>query len=105
MPDQVDHARREALQVLTEAESEFGGSIVLSRERQKLTAALGRNDLARQAAKEIATLTPRTAWEHHAIGRSLLGSGQYDRAAKQLRQAVDHDPGAFWPNFYLGICA
>jgi tetratricopeptide (TPR) repeat protein len=104
-PDQIDQARREALQVFAEAEREFGTSIVLSRERQKVAAALGRDDLASQAAQQVAALTPQTAWEHYAIGRSLLRAGQEERAANQFRQAVDHDPQEFWPNFDLGICA
>jgi serine/threonine protein kinase len=104
-PEQVDQTRREVLLVLSEAEREFGSSIVLSQQRQRVAAALGLRDIARRAEEQMAALTPRNAWEHHAIGRSLLRSGEYDRAAKEFRQAVEHNPQDFWPNFYLGICA
>jgi len=48
--EQRDQARREAPEALTQAEAEFGSSVVLSRERQAYAEALGLSDEARRAA-------------------------------------------------------
>ncbi len=32
-------------------------------------------------------------------------AGELESAAKELAIAVKLDPGARWPNFYLGVCA
>jgi hypothetical protein len=62
--------------VLDEAEQQFEGSAVLARERQSHAEALGLQELARRAARSQAELPPRTAWEHYALGRSLLAAGE-----------------------------
>ncbi len=98
-------ARREALDVLAQAEAELGGSVVLSDERGRYAQALGLDEEARRAAETAAQLKPRNAWEHYALGRSLLRSGELEQAAARFAQAVDADPQAFWPNFQQGICA
>ena len=103
--DQFGQSRRKALQILTQAEAELGSSVVLSRERQVYAEALGLVDEAHRAWNAAAQLEPRTAWEHYAVGRSLLRAGQQESAAVQFQQAVDLDPQSFWPNFYRGICA
>jgi serine/threonine protein kinase len=93
-----DQARRDALRTLAEAEMLFGPGVVLAHERQRHARALG-------VAEESGAAPPaRTAWEHYALGRSLLGSGDPDRAADHLEQAVRLEPGGLWPNFYLGQC-
>jgi tetratricopeptide (TPR) repeat protein len=48
---------------------------------------------------------PLTAWEHDAIGRTLLASGDLSAAAQELRAALQLEPAGAWPNFYYGLCA
>jgi serine/threonine protein kinase/Flp pilus assembly protein TadD len=48
---------------------------------------------------------PPTAWQHYALGRTLLGAGELDRAEAELAQAVKLEPQGLWPNFYKGLCA
>lgn len=100
-----DRARRDAIRVLDEAEAEFGGSVVMDRERQVYAESLGLRDEASRAARLASARQPHTAWEHYAIGRSLLRAGQPESADAEFQQAVDLDPQSFWPNFYQGICA
>jgi serine/threonine protein kinase/tetratricopeptide (TPR) repeat protein len=103
--EKAKEAQREALQILAEAETLFGPSVVLCRQQQTLAAALGRKQEAQQAGQRAASLKPRTAWEEGALGRFLLQEGKLDEAAAVLARAVDHEPGAFWPNFYQALCA
>jgi tetratricopeptide (TPR) repeat protein len=103
--EQLDQARREAVQALTQAEAELGSSVVLSMERQTYAEALGLSDEARRASDMAAQLEPHTVWEHYAIGRFLLRAGKREAASAQFQRAVDLEPQAFWPNFYAGTCA
>ncbi len=93
-------ARRAALEVLGRAEDIFGPSPVLQQERQIHARALGSTAPGRQA-----DLKPRTAWEHYALGRSLLRSGQPEAAAPYFVRAVELEPQGLWPNYYRGVCA
>jgi tetratricopeptide (TPR) repeat protein len=100
-------ALRAGLQTLAEAEALFGPSVVLARQRQAWATALGDKEQARQAARQAEALTPRTAWEHYALGRYYLQSGQPGRlidASLEFRRALALQPGGFWPNFYQGVC-
>ncbi len=101
-PGEAARVRREALQVLAQAEELFGPSAVLRYERQQHAAALG---LTKDGPAEALTPAPRTAWEHYALGRSFLRAGRLERAAAELGEAVRQEPGGFWPNFYRGMCA
>jgi serine/threonine protein kinase/tetratricopeptide (TPR) repeat protein len=101
---ETDAARREALEVLAQAEQLFGPSSVLCHERQVHAAALGLRNVADAAARQGAGLPPRTAWEHYALGRALLREGNLPLAASHFEQAVDLHPQDFWPNFYQGQC-
>jgi tetratricopeptide (TPR) repeat protein len=47
----------------------------------------------------------RTSWEHDALGRALLRAGQLAQARDQFNAALALDPSAFWPNYYLAVCA
>jgi serine/threonine protein kinase len=91
-------ARRGALAVLAEAEALFGASPVLDAERRLHGAprAPGVGSEARGAG---------TAWEHYALGRALLRSGEPGRAAREIGRAVRVEPQGLWPNFYQGLCA
>jgi tetratricopeptide (TPR) repeat protein len=102
---EVDGARGEALGVLAQAESLFGPSCVLYRERLAHAEALGRADEAREAARQSAALAPRTAWEHYALGRLLLRAGNLPEAAAHFDTARDLEPQSLWPHFYQGKCA
>jgi serine/threonine protein kinase/Flp pilus assembly protein TadD len=101
-PDEAASVRREALEVLAQAEELFGPSAVLCYERQHYAAALG---LAKEETPAVLTPASHTAWEHYALGRSFLRAGQLERAAAELTEAVRQEPGGFWPNFYRGMCA
>jgi tetratricopeptide (TPR) repeat protein len=102
---EVRTARREALDVLAEAERLLGPSAVLYRERRVHAEALGMAKVAREAARLAATLPPRTAWEHYAFGRSLFEAGELEAAIAELDQALDLQPRALWTNVLRGRCA
>jgi tetratricopeptide (TPR) repeat protein len=103
---EASRARHEALRVLMEAESMvLVPGPVLYRERQAHAEALGLTSMARAAARHVAEQAPRTAWEHYALGQSLLRSGELERASTEFEQALDLEPQDFWPNFYQGVCA
>jgi serine/threonine protein kinase/tetratricopeptide (TPR) repeat protein len=101
----VEAAHREALEVLAQAEALFGPSRVLALERQDHAAALGLTGAAHAAAQQGSTLTPRTAWEHYAVGRTLLRAGKLSQASVHLKSALDLQPQGLWLNFYWGKCA
>ena len=98
-------ARREALRMLDEAERLFGPSPVLARERQTHAEALGWADVARAAARSASHLAPRTAWEHYALGRSLLAAGELRAAEAEFERATDLQPQDLWSQFSRGLCA
>jgi eukaryotic-like serine/threonine-protein kinase len=85
--------RATALAMLDEAESLFGPSAALARERSALGGPPG------QAPP------PRTGWDHYALGRALLRDGDLKAAAKQLEAATALEPESLWPVFYQGQCA
>jgi serine/threonine protein kinase/tetratricopeptide (TPR) repeat protein len=98
-------ASREGLRILMDAEELFGPSPVLCRERQRHAEALGLAEEVKAESQRAAALTPRNAWDHYALGRSLLRDGRYEEAATALRQAVRQRPGGLWPHYYAGVCA
>jgi tetratricopeptide (TPR) repeat protein len=104
-PQGLEAARREALTMLGEADGLFGPSPVLARREQELAETLGLQDQAAEAERRAARLPPRTAWEHVALGRSLLHRAAFEQASVEFKKALDLEPGEFWPNFYAGICA
>src|SRR5581483_10577872 len=99
--------RRQALTILDEVEALFGPSRALYLQREALYRALGHDAEAAEAGRRAKheELTPRTAWDHYAVGRTLLQAGDLAGAARELQQAVELQPGDFWPNFYRGVCA
>ncbi len=102
---QVLEARQEALKVLAEAEALFGPRQILYRERQLHAEALGLTEMAQVAQRRAAELVPRTAWEHHTLGRFHLQAGRLEQAATGFAQALELQPADFWSHFYQGICA
>jgi serine/threonine protein kinase len=98
--NEVAAAHREVLEVLGEAEALFGPSCVLEVERQVHERALGLTQGRPRPAP-----TPRTAWEHYALGRALFHRGDLEDADTHLEQAIGLEPQALWPHFYKGACA
>jgi serine/threonine protein kinase len=94
----AEEGRTAALAVLDQAEELFGPSPVLDRERLFHAPAAPRRP-------PTGGRPPRKAWEHYALGRSLLRAGDLARADAELARAVGLEPHALWPNFYLGVCA
>jgi tetratricopeptide (TPR) repeat protein len=90
----IQQARREALEILDEAEALLGPSPVIRRQQQ----ALG-GDADRPPAP------PGTAWEHYALGRLHLRQGDLAAAAEAFDRAVELRPQDFWPWFGKGRCA
>jgi tetratricopeptide (TPR) repeat protein len=99
---QLGGARRQTLAWFQEVETLLGPSPALRRERRTLARALGSVEPPPDPAGEPG---PRTAWEHAALGRSLLRSGALRQAAAQFERALDVYPQDFWLNFYQGLCA
>ena len=95
-------ARREALQVLDQAETLFGPSAVVAYQRQMHAQALGE---AEAGGRLSGNMSPRNAWEHYALGRAFLQSGDLEGANRGLTAALVLEPHAFWPNFFHGVCA
>jgi serine/threonine protein kinase/Tfp pilus assembly protein PilF len=91
--------RREALEVLGQAEALFGPSCVLDGERQAHATALG------LPSTEKAAPPPRTAWEHFAVGRAYFRKGALKEAAAQFDRAIALEPRSFWAHFFKGKCA
>lgn len=90
-------ARQSAVERLDEAERFLGVNPVLALVRESIHTGVERTGA-----------DPRpdaSAWELHAIGRFRLNHGDPEAAAVFLRRAVDKEPNAFWPNFYLALAA
>jgi serine/threonine protein kinase/tetratricopeptide (TPR) repeat protein len=104
-PKEAALARRDAEQVLEEAQELFGKNPVLYRERLNYVDHLGAKVPREKGNTLTAELAPRSAWEHYALGRSLLRSGKLQLAAAELEEAIAIEPGGFWSRFYYGICA
>src|SRR5262249_14370568 len=98
--DGRDRARREAIDILTEAAERLGPSPSLRPERRAYAGEVRPSEVPRRPDRE-----PRTAWEHYDLGRSYLRSGDADLAAEQFRRGLRFRPQDFWLNFYDGLCA
>ena len=103
--DRVLAARREALDMLAEAEELFGPSSVLYLERRIHARALGLTREAAEADHRAESMLPASGWEHYALGRSHFLSGDSKRALAELDRAIEMQPAALWPWFYRGCCA
>jgi tetratricopeptide (TPR) repeat protein len=87
-------ARAEALEVLKQAEVLLGPSCVLSAERR----ALGETE------ERETVSAPRHAWEHLALARLYLRTGDTNLAASEIERASVLEPQSLWANFYKGRC-
>lgn len=97
-------ARRQAMQVLSDAEKFCGGSLILYRELARHAREVGDGDVAEIAERQAKDLAPCTAWDHVALSRALLKQKNYQQAAEHLDKALLLDPRDFWANFYQGVC-
>lgn len=95
---EMESSRQKALAILAAAEELFGPNPVINAERKHYG----------QVA-DVATPRPNgaadTAWEHYALGRALLRSGELAQAEKEMQKALELEAHGLWPNFYMGLCA
>jgi tetratricopeptide (TPR) repeat protein len=92
-PGRLTERRREALDLLTEAAS--WGTRFPDLEWQQY----------QQAGAANKAVTPRTAWEFYLSGRCLFRAGKHEEALVQLEKGVRLEPGDYYGNFCLGVCA
>ena len=93
-------ARRDALQILAEAEALLGPSPTLDRYRHEYARSSDRVETTPATSDEA-----RSAWEHFDLGRFLIRSGELERAADHFQKALEIRPQDFWTNFFQGLCA
>ena len=86
-----------AIQAIAEAERQFGTCAALTAEMR----------IHGKAATETpADPAPaHTAWQHYALARAYLRSGELKEAQLETRKALEMEPRGLWPNFYYGLCA
>jgi tetratricopeptide (TPR) repeat protein len=101
-PGAADAARTRALEIIDQAEEICGRGPAL--ELARVESAAG-NESADPLAVVRSLAPPKTAWEHHVVGRYLLRAGALEAARAELEKAVALESNAFWPNFYLARCA
>ncbi len=94
--DEAQARRAQAQRILAEAEELLGPCPALTRERQLLTG---------PESASVPAAARRSWWEHLTLGRSLLRSGELQRAAGELERALELRPQDFWANFYSGVCS
>jgi eukaryotic-like serine/threonine-protein kinase len=95
-------AAQQALEALMDAERLAGARFVLCREQQRFARLVGDEPAAARAAQKAESLSPASAWEHYALGRSAFSEGKIEQADAHFRAAVDLNPRELWPNFYHG---
>jgi len=99
-PQEADAARRDALQLLDDANTWCGPSRRLDRLRESMAAASQQAPSAReQGPVTLSTL------DHFDQGRASLRAGRFKEAAVDFQRVLDQRPQDFWPNFYQGLCA
>lgn len=101
-PEELAGARQRAADLLAEAESLCGKSPAVEFVRQRYKHPLAESDAPGTIAVDNSSTS---VWEHDALGRALLHSDKLSEAKAQFDQALRLDPSAFWPNYYLAVCA
>ncbi|HEY5315718.1 MAG TPA: serine/threonine-protein kinase [Pirellulales bacterium] len=100
--DRLVSAQREAVRLLTEAQTLCGKSPAVEFVRRQYERALhGQAPTAPITAAD----SLGSVWEHDTLGRALLQTGKLAEAEAQFDQALALDPSAFWPNYYWAVCA
>jgi serine/threonine protein kinase/Flp pilus assembly protein TadD len=101
--------REQAVHLLDEAEARLGPCPALEWQRQRLRSDPGTWHLLWHGLPTVPPSMseglPNTFPEHAALGRSLLHTGDLDRAAAEFSRALDLCPQDFWANFHAGVCA
>ena len=92
-------ARRDARQLLDEAESLCGPSFALDARRDDLA------DAPRCEGTRGNGRVPSSAWEHYELGRYNLRVGRLEEAARAFQRSLDSRPQDFWANFFHGLCS
>jgi tetratricopeptide (TPR) repeat protein len=100
-PAERAQAREQAITLLDQAHHLCPPNPILVWDRSRYA----RENLLPGAALPPILPQARTAWEHYALGRSLLRDGDLVRASLSFEKAVALEPSGLWPNFYLGLCA
>jgi serine/threonine protein kinase/Tfp pilus assembly protein PilF len=98
---ETKQSRRDALTLLDEAQALYGSSPILAVARQQFAKSPASDAALETANQPVA----RTAWEHFAAGRFLFRSEKFEQAQSEFQRAIDLEPNAFWPNFYLTLSA
>ena len=93
--------KADAVQILREAEEQFGPTASMSRDLLRYSQAFG---LTAAKTPPVATAPPSTAWEHYDLGRSYLRSDEYARAESEFQRSIELRPEEFWPHFFHGVC-
>jgi tetratricopeptide (TPR) repeat protein len=98
--DGAREARQNAAQLLDEAQQLLGSSLELELAKRENGTPASLDPSGQDAA-----IAPKTVWEHYAVGRSLYRRERFAEARREFRDAIRLEPSAFWPNFYLELCA
>jgi tetratricopeptide (TPR) repeat protein len=98
-PVAIRQAHENALRIVQELEDRHVRSAELSRARKYHSEALG------LVVDESAASSPRSAWDHYVVGRSLRIAGQYREASLHLERAIDLNPRVAVFFFEAGNCA
>jgi serine/threonine protein kinase/Flp pilus assembly protein TadD len=99
-PQAVADARREALRIIAEAQTQFGSSPSLERARRSHAQALGQ-----ELPETASAVTASAASEYCDLGTFFLRAGNLEQAAQQFQLGLELRPQDFWLNFYAGLCA
>jgi serine/threonine protein kinase/tetratricopeptide (TPR) repeat protein len=103
--DAIRSSCQDALHVLDQAEARFGPSPALLQQRKAYAETAGLREIAEAADRRALKMPPQTAWEHYALGRSLLRAGSFKEAAPYFDRALALKPQDFWAYYYKGLCA
>ncbi|MGH7194949.1 MAG: tetratricopeptide repeat protein [Candidatus Saccharimonadales bacterium] len=101
----VREVAQQRVDVLQEAERLVGPRLIFCRELTRLAKLVDDERLAKASARKAANLAPVSGWEHYALGRSDLNSGDLVAADQHFRAAVEMNLQSLWPNFYHGRAA
>jgi tetratricopeptide (TPR) repeat protein len=88
----------QASALLDQADAALGANEVLERERRFRLGGAPITPLRSDARLPAVT-------QRYALARSLLRSGDEERALEEFRRAVKEEPQEFWANYYRGRCA